>query len=910
MSSYLSSEYKIVQPQPLLNTALVVNTLDGLQSKYDQNKALVDNTIAKYEMLRGLSPMDNEYIAGRVKEAESAIENYKKGGANLAYGSTRDSMLSAFESVAKDPLVQNAVQQRVKFDNFNSEVAKLKEKNDGRFNDINYNDALKMAGVQDYMQGKTKSLGALNYSNYIDLPEEHLKKLKNIKEIKGKRFIEMQNPSDPREIIRKEIDGLTEEEIQGYFNGIMTSEELGQLAINGRAKYDQPNAVQPAKEAYIKYNQQLLKNKETNLKTYEVNKNNKNLSDEVRESNRINYDSLNEQILQLKELDFSKIDSKTIAFELEKANYTNSLTQMASTEWSKTVKKNDIYYADQELDLDKQRLEIDKEKLGIEKDKLKIERIKLGQEFGVDDDGNPLTDAVVAKSSKSAELVKELEDNGIGASNLKKQHDDAYKEIFLTASDFLKVASKTDKEAFIAKLSTYGVDSNLKFKEGKGERASLANTVYEAFKQGNFGATYSIYGERMEDAKSIKSDRSVAILNTTKQGLVLNFNKDPDKYITSLKDEISSVMRSGQSDLFEDLVEGYHESSIKAQKFVDNNGGWTNLKTNLIKNPNKLVEFAKVLDGLATKGIYSVTTNTVRQNLLKDSKGDIEKSIQSKTNDGSLMSVYSDFTFLNDKAKENVVKMIPTQRLLTPDGTQTDRVIDPKGLVSFYKDKDKIILTQSQKVGIKDNQEIFKTFKTELDPGDAGYQEIVKLVDFNPRKGGIKASATTDLPSVRVTIPSHKNDEVITQNKAYSIMSQMTPQVAQPFINTGVGNPALLATKETATVIIDGILKNKGIPTEKIEEFKTKLYSNINSYDVNPKSHLNVDSSGYVFGLEVKKGDKDIMSMNLNLPEIDSKLNYLINYHSHIFVINQLLYKIEPQTKDKSSNIDAIIKSL
>lgn len=235
MSSYLSSEYKIVQPQPLLNTALVVNTLDGLQSKYDQNKALVDNTIAKYEMLRGLSPMDNEYIAGRVKEAESAIENYKKGGANLAYGSTRDSMLSAFESVAKDPLVQNAVQQRVKFDNLNSEVAKLKAdpKTSSLYNDMNYTDALERGRVQDYMQGKIKQLGELKYHNYSDV---NSKLAKQAAEYSKQMADEKLLGTAKNDFYTKNTYGkqLTQTEIYNHLTNSLDENDKEQMRINAR----------------------------------------------------------------------------------------------------------------------------------------------------------------------------------------------------------------------------------------------------------------------------------------------------------------------------------------------------------------------------------------------------------------------------------------------------------------------------------------------------------------------------------------------------------------------------------------------------------------------------------------------------------------------------------------------------
>ena len=43
--------------------------------------------------------------------------------------STRDTMLSALENVYNDPIVQNAIQNKAVYDNFNAEVSKVKEKN-------------------------------------------------------------------------------------------------------------------------------------------------------------------------------------------------------------------------------------------------------------------------------------------------------------------------------------------------------------------------------------------------------------------------------------------------------------------------------------------------------------------------------------------------------------------------------------------------------------------------------------------------------------------------------------------------------------------------------------------------------------------------------------------------------------
>ena len=88
---------------------------------------------------------------------------------------TRDTMLSALESVYNDPIVQNAVQNKAIYDNFNAEVSKIKEKNPEKYSDVNYQDALEQGGVQDYLQGKVKKLGSLRYNDYVNVSENDTK---------------------------------------------------------------------------------------------------------------------------------------------------------------------------------------------------------------------------------------------------------------------------------------------------------------------------------------------------------------------------------------------------------------------------------------------------------------------------------------------------------------------------------------------------------------------------------------------------------------------------------------------------------------------------------------------------------------------------------------------------------------
>lgn len=172
MSSYLSQPYQAGQPLELPNVGIIRANVKELQTQYDYNKSIIDQTLAKYESLRGLSDSDNEYIAAKVKEAESIMKSYGRKNGDLSMSTTRDTMLSALEGVYKDPVVQNAVQNKAVYDNFNAGVAKIKEKDGGKYySNTNYQDALEQGGVQAYMQGKTKKLGNLNYNEYVNLPE-------------------------------------------------------------------------------------------------------------------------------------------------------------------------------------------------------------------------------------------------------------------------------------------------------------------------------------------------------------------------------------------------------------------------------------------------------------------------------------------------------------------------------------------------------------------------------------------------------------------------------------------------------------------------------------------------------------------------------------------------------------------
>jgi len=896
--NYLSRPY---QPEAVVSRGdlnVDFQVLNTLQTRYDANKAIVDQTIAQYEMLKGLRTSDNEYIANKIAQVKTQIDSY--GNKRFEHKSTVDSYTKTLQNVIKDPIVRDAIQSRAVYDNYNAQVAELKKKNPEQYNDANYQYGLYQGGFQDYMSGKTNKLGNVAYTPYTDLNEEHLKKLKTIKDIKGKRFIEEivdengnVNPNGKFKR-RKEIDGLTEQEISGFFGNMLSSQEINQIKINGWAKYAQPNTIEVGKKLYSDYNNQLIKAKEAQLLTVQANATNKNLGENINREYQRKAEELRYEVDGLKSLDVNKISPDEIAYQLEKVGYVNSISNMASSEWSTSLDVNETYYKDKELELDLMKYDLDVRKFELEKTKLKTE-------FGVDEFGNPLADGNIAKSARETDLEDMTEDSS-GAVSLRKEHDTAYNTIISTAKEFLKNASKEDRENYLKYLKARGINENLEFEseEDKG-KFSLADTAYDAFMEGGFGSSYAEYGKAMDYNKKIKNQKAQDIVKVESESYKKVFSQDPDKYITSLKDEIATAMRDGQSDLFEGMAAEDLELAKKAQQFVDDNGGWKGLKAELIKDPSKLSKFAQVLDPLTKRATRTITTNFLRQSLLEDAAEEVEKTIQSKTKSGLMTSVYSDFTFTNDKVKEQVLKMIPNERTFIK-GTTNPYDLDrtKTANISFYKKGDDIVVVQEQT--IKKGEAPIVT-ETTLSSADAGYQELLKYVDFEAKNKGIMATSETSLPPVKINMTSHENDEVTKKRKQYAVAStlQANLNLQLPFQWSGM-NPvnfaASLATKETAKTVIDEVLKSKGIPQEKALEFRTRLFENINSYKTITKSIPNMSATGYTFGVDVKKGDDTILFTELGTNEIDNNTNYLINSHPQVVFLNQLLKVVNAENVD------------
>lgn len=186
MSNFLSEPFEVVNPQSSINQPLIEKVLSVRQGKYDANKAKVDQTLAIYQnQLKGLSDTDNQYISARLDEAKNMMDNY--GNRDFSLSTTTDTLLSSLKSVTEDPIIQSAVMNKQKYDNYNLQVDEIKKKHPELYSDKNYTDGLEQGGVYAYKEGKIKNIDSLKYQEYVNVPEKLNKKAEDYVKLMGKK---------------------------------------------------------------------------------------------------------------------------------------------------------------------------------------------------------------------------------------------------------------------------------------------------------------------------------------------------------------------------------------------------------------------------------------------------------------------------------------------------------------------------------------------------------------------------------------------------------------------------------------------------------------------------------------------------------------------------------------------------
>ena len=806
MANYLSKPIETLPPLSSIDHQLVDQVLAAKQGQYNLAKQQINQTLDAFENLKVLRGQDQAYIEAKLTDLRAKLDNsaYK----DLSDINLSDNLMSQIKTAAKDPFIVDAMANTAKFNNFQQQVAKLKEKDQKLYNDNNYAYALWKGGVQDYIDGKSNGIGNLSYTNYVNLSEEHLKRLKTLKDIKGKRVI--QDRDNNGTIIERSIDGLSEDDIRNYFGSTITPQEMEQMKINGWAKYGQnPQEAQKLVSGYYKENISQIDNKiatrEAKLKL--------NLSPSEKQTLQQEVEALKESKTNFSEglNNISKIPVDSLALELEKSAYLNGLAEVAKAEWSVEYKKDEAWHASRKLEMDYEELQMKREKHGLE-------MLKLSQETGMNADGT--VNAEITTSTREGDTDE--------TTTIKAVHDQYYNEVLLNAKDVIAKGGN-ESDYFKTLLRSRGLDENLNWIDpNKSKNQSKAAEIDAVFADVKIKKAFPDQSIAVSKAMIGKKATAQDLIKVEGDAYLETFNKDAEGYIQHAKNmyNFSSPNREGvirgfvnmlgvpRSDNMQDVA----KSRFELEKFVSDNGGWEGLKTNLAKKPIKLKQFDELVQVLASKA-YNATS-------VKSLKEDAQQALKTKSQEYgksgeiSTMTAYRTANIANPTVVKNIINTINSEQY-APDSAQFDTKDTP---VSVFRGTNTIIRNGEEATvpGIWIEQRLGTTgtgtdrsplkpkfARAFVEKGDAGYEAVNSLIDIEEQK---TRGYNVNNPNIKFRASSPKEfstkdyDGGITSSERVNDMELANSYSTSLKLTNG--DPFFKYSKSAANLIDDTAIKN------------------------------------------------------------------------------------------------------
>lgn len=416
MATYLTQTYIPQEKRQDTNFPLLAQVMQIKQGKYDANRAKIQQTLDAFgiQSEQVLRDSDKEYMSAKLSSIVDNINDY--GTKDLSQIGVTENLVGSIKAAAKDPIIQSAIIETQKVNRYKAEVAKLKEKNIELYSDINFEDALYEAGYKEYMEGKTNKMGQLQYTPYSDYNKEIGDKMLDIISKRKGQTIEVPildaNGNPTGAVEKTQVNGLSPEQLRSIATTMITPSNLQQIAIDGR--YSSRGREKEVLEAIQIATTEREKTLNLNIAQYETKL--KGLDDKSEDamklSRTIDYLKKEQQSLQQNMEVFTKDPKAASAYLQREKVLNNFVTAYAPLRVeSRTIVKDDVYFAQKNLEISQANLKLKFEKVSEErrKEQQKIEeqaQTNLG-EFSVMDLGADTTETL-------KDIETEVENNILG----------------------------------------------------------------------------------------------------------------------------------------------------------------------------------------------------------------------------------------------------------------------------------------------------------------------------------------------------------------------------------------------------------------------------------------------------------------------------------------------------------------
>lgn len=350
MATFIGSTYLPQKQRQDTNFPLLAQVMQMKQGKYDANRAKIQQTLDAFgiQAQQVLRDEDKEYIAAKLTDVTNQINDF--GSRDLSDMSITQDITGAIRTAARDPFIQSAIQNTQKYNNFQQQVAKLKEKNPELYTDTNYEYSISNSGLKEYMAGEKNDIGDLNYIPFSD----YNKKIdENVIDLLGKKKSQkVEIIGAEGQIIERTIDGLSPEQLRNVAISMLSPQDMQQIQIDGWA-----NSGKNYKNPAILDNVKAMLGKRTSLLDANISK----VENELRVAKGRNKIMLEAQLNDLtnnktnieKNLQTLVGDPRSAATFMQRESVINNTVAKFSPLFTESIsyKKDDYYWAKKNYEL-------------------------------------------------------------------------------------------------------------------------------------------------------------------------------------------------------------------------------------------------------------------------------------------------------------------------------------------------------------------------------------------------------------------------------------------------------------------------------------------------------------------------------------------------------------------------------
>lgn len=239
MANYNSQIANFGEVKSPIDVDFMGKVLMAKQGQFDEGLSSINQTFAELKQQENLLKRDEDKarFAGKIQSILSTVN--ASGKLDLSSKNITGSIKAQVGEALDDYTVTQIANSQA-INNFYAQAAEKQKKGDATFSNRNFNDALELAKVDEYLKGvdakgnRVDSIGTLQYNDYVDVSNTLDKKAADYAKERGLKDQFLGRSSDAYETTDKYGVKVTREEIQRYLETTLDPKTSMQLQIDAR----------------------------------------------------------------------------------------------------------------------------------------------------------------------------------------------------------------------------------------------------------------------------------------------------------------------------------------------------------------------------------------------------------------------------------------------------------------------------------------------------------------------------------------------------------------------------------------------------------------------------------------------------------------------------------------------------